>query len=345
MAMSEVASSLKLAARPRAAIIVPAYGVAHLVGEALDSVLAQTMPDWECVVVDDGAPDDVAGAVAPYLADPRIRFLATSNGGVGAARNRAIAATTAPFLVLLDGDDRLKPDYLAHTVARMESDPTLCLATVNAVIFGAVPQERLCFEDKQGSTDGLHGTLAEVLDRSFGVYIGTTFRRTEFDKTPGFDPTFTHCEDFDMWVRLMQLGGRAGYVDHVLGEYRVRANSASASREKMLRGNLRVYDKAIASLPPASPEWALATRLAQETQQAIDFEHAMDRVIDGDTAGGLAALRKVKAEVGGPVWSIAFALWSVVPALARPMLTWRRRAHSRGGSEGGLHSLLSSSPL
>lgn len=343
--MAEVAFPADLSVRPRVAVIVPAYGVAHLVGEALDSLLAQTMPDWECVVIDDGAPDDVAAAVAPFLADARIRFLATDNRGVSSARNTAIGATTAPLIVLLDGDDRLRPDYLARTVARMEDDPSLCLVTVNALIFGAVPRERLCFEQQQGRGDGRHGTLAEVLDRSFGVYIGTTFRRSVFDQTGGFDTTFTHCEDFDMWVQLMQRGGRAGYIDEVLGEYRVRANSASASRERMLRGNLRVYDKVLATLPATAPEHALARRLAAETQQAIDFEHALDRVIDGDTAGGLAALRAVKAEVEGPVWSMSFALWRLFPALARPMLAWRRRAHSRGGSEGGLRALLENPPL
>ncbi|MFM5948747.1 MAG: glycosyltransferase family 2 protein [Novosphingobium sp.] len=340
--MSEVALPPVIPAAPRVAVIVPAYGVAHLVGEALDSLLAQTMPDWECVVIDDGAPDDVAGAVAPYLGDPRIRFLATGNHGVSGARNTAIAATTAPYIALLDGDDRFRPDYLARTTARLDADPSLCLATVNAHIFGAVPRERLCFEDKQGSTDGLHGTLAEVLDRSFGVYIGTTFRRSDYERTAGFDTSFTHCEDFDMWVQLMQLGGRAGYVDEVLGEYRVRVDSASASREKMLRGNLRVYDKAVATLPVDAPERALAQRLARETQQAIDFEHAMDRVIDGDTAGGLAALRSTKEQVTGLVWTLSFALWTLFPSLARPMLAWRRRKHSRGGSEAGLKTMLQS---
>jgi glycosyltransferase involved in cell wall biosynthesis len=319
--------------------------VAHLVGEALDSLLAQTLTDWECVVIDDGAPDDVAGAVAPYLADPRFRFLGTANQGVSGARNTAIAATSAPYIALLDGDDRFRPDYLTRTVARLDADPGLRLVTVNALIFGAVPRERLCFEGRQGRSDGLHGSLAEVLDRSFGVYIGTTFRRADFNRTGGFDTRFTHSEDFDLWVQLMRLGGRAGYVDEVLGDYRVRSNSASASRERMLRGNLRVYEKAMAAMPIDAPEHELASRLARETQQAIDFEHALDRVIDGDTAGGLAALRKVKGEVGGPVWSLSFALWSLFPALARPMLAWRRRAHSRGGSEGGLKALLESAPL
>ena len=82
---------------PRVAVIVPAYGVAHLLGEALESLLAQSMTEWECVVVDDGARDDVAGAAAPYLADPRIRLLATDNRGVSAARNRAVRKTERSY--------------------------------------------------------------------------------------------------------------------------------------------------------------------------------------------------------------------------------------------------------
>ena len=104
--MSEVALPHPTApTRPRVAVIVPAYGVAHLLGEALDSLQAQTFTEWECVVIDDGAPDDVAGAVAPYLADPRIQFLSTPNHGVSSARNTAIASWIA------------RTDFLARSAA------------------------------------------------------------------------------------------------------------------------------------------------------------------------------------------------------------------------------------
>lgn len=324
---------------PRVAVIVPAYGVAHLLGEALDSLIAQQFTDWECVVIDDGAPDDVAGAVAPYLADPRIRYLATPNQGVSAARNTAIAASRAPLIALLDGDDLFRPDYLATMVPLLESDPAIRLATCNARIFGAVPSERLCFDGSQGSGDGLHGDLADVLDRSFGVYIGTTFRRADFDRVGGFDTAMAQSEDFDLWVRLMELGGKARHVDKVMGDYRVRPNSASAHAGHMLLGNLRVYEKARAALLAAAPEQPLLARLIAETQEAIDFEHAIDRVIDGDTARGLAELRRVKSQVSGLVWDLSFLLWRLVPALARPMLAWRRRAHSRGGEQSGLSAM------
>lgn len=332
--MSEVANPPVSALIPRIAVIVPAYGVAHLLGEALDSLLAQTCTDWECLVIDDGAPDDVAGAVAPYLADPRIRFLATANQGVSGARNTAIAAARAPLIALLDGDDRFRPEYLATMAELLENNLAIRMATCNALIFGAVPHERLAFEAKQGSSDGTRGSLADVLDRCFGVYIGTTFRRADFEAIGGFDTGMAQAEDFDLWVRLMQLGGDAWYVDQVMGEYRVRPNSASAHAARMLLGNIRVYEKARSTLPVAAPEQPLLTRLIADSQEALDFEYAIDRVVDGDTARGLAELRRVKSRVGGAVWAFSFALWRVFPGLARPMLAWRRKAHSRGNQSG-----------
>jgi glycosyltransferase involved in cell wall biosynthesis len=326
---------------PRVAVIVPAYGVAHLVGEALESLLSQTSPDWECLVIDDGAPDDVAGAVAPYLADSRIRFLHTANHGVSAARNRAVRETVAPLIALLDGDDLFRPDYLATMCDALETDPDLRLATCNARVFGAIRRERTCVDRKQGTSDGLHGSLADVLDRSFNVYIGTTFRRCDFEAVGGFDQSMAQSEDFDLWVRLMLLGGRARYIDAVLGDYRVRPGSASANAGRMLLGNIKVYEKARAALADDGagaprPEIALIDRLIDDDRAKLAFEHAIDKVIDGDTARGLMELRALGGQVSGSVWAIAFRAWKLCPALARPMLSWRRKAHSRGGQDSNL---------
>ena len=320
----------RIAVPPRIAVIVPAYGVAHLVGEALHSLQAQTLRDWECVVIDDGAPDDVAAAVAPFLSDARIRFVASDNHGVSAARNRAVAETGAPYLALLDGDDLLRPHYLERTVAQLEAEPQARLATCNARIFGAVPGERLCVTAPQGRGDGLRGSLADVLDRSFNVYIGSTFRRADFDAVGGFDPRMAQSEDFDFWVRLMLLGGHAHYIDEILADYRIRPGSASANGERMLLGNIRVYEKALAALGER-PEAGLVRELIATQREALAFEHAVDRIIDGDTCRGLAELRAASTMVSGPVWTLSFAAWRVFPGLARPLLRWRRRAHRRGG--------------
>lgn len=320
---------------PRVAVIVPAYGVAHLLGDALASLHAQTFQDWECVVIDDGAPDDVAGAVAPFLEDSRFRFLPTRNRGVSAARNIAIRASIAPLVTLLDGDDMLRPEYLKTMVGVLESDQRVRLATCNARIFGAVARERTCVENGQKQ----RGLLADVLDRSFNVYIGTTFRRADFDAVDGFDETMAQSEDLDFWVRLMLLGGEAHYVDEILGDYRVRPGSASGSTVRMLLGNIKTYDKALAVLGDR-PEAGVARGIRDANRKALDFEYAVDRVIEGDIRRGIEELHASRDQVGGPIWALAFALWRVIPTLAPPMLAWRRRAHMRGAERSGLLAIL-----
>ena len=317
---------------PRVSVIVPAYGVAHLVGESLASLQAQTMTDWECIVIDDGAPDDVAGAVAPFLSDPRIRFLATANHGVSGARNRAIREARAPLIALLDGDDRFRPTYLETTVGLLESDSTLRLVTCNALQFGAIAHECLCVERPANAPHPRLGSLSQVIDRSFNVYIGTTFRHADFDAVGGFDETMAQSEDFDFWVRLMMLGGQAYYVDAALGDYRIRPGSASASIVRMILGNIKVYEKAAKALPADAPEQAVLRATIASSRSALGLEYAIDRIIDGDVTLGLSELREHAHRLHGLKWRAFFALWRFAPALAQPMLGWRRQMHSRGAT-------------
>ncbi|MFM5917687.1 MAG: glycosyltransferase family 2 protein [Novosphingobium sp.] len=325
--------------RPRVAVIVPAYGVAHLVGEALASLQAQSLIDWECVVIDDGAPDDVASAVAPFLQDPRIRFITTENRGVSAARNTAIAATSAPLIALLDGDDRFRPDYLQTMVNILECEADVRLATCNALLFGAVTRPRLCFTARQGS-NGVRGSLEEVLNRNFSVYIGTTFRRIDFEQAGGFKEGMTHSEDLDLWVRLLELGGCAYYVDKVLGEYRVRPHSATDDPVRLLQGNMQVYQRAQLRLAQDHPAQPTIAMMIGETRAALDFEHALLRIAGGEVNRGLSELRAVRGRVNGPIWSLSFALWRVMPALARPMLGWRKATMVRSEKRPSLARVL-----
>lgn len=310
---------------PRIAVIVPAYGVAHLLGEALDSLCAQSFADWEAIVIDDGAPDDVAGAVAPYLDDSRIRFVQTDNRGVAAARNRAIAAARAPLVALLDGDDLYRAGYLAAMVAAMDADPDACIATCNARVFGAVSSESEVVGSDQNREST--GTLLDLLGGRFNIYIGSTFRRADFEAIGGFDTGMTHAEDLDLWVRLLLNGGHALYVDELLGDYRVRGVSASRHLLKMIRGNIRVYDKVIAARP-GSDEADLASALRAREEERAEVEEAVSAVIAGDTGDALTALRSHRRHMRNPVWSFAFALWRIFPRLAPPMLAWRQDRHA-----------------
>ena len=309
----------------RIAVIVPAYRVAPYLRDALDSLVAQDIADWEAVVIDDGSPDEAAAIVAPYLADPRITFLATANHGVSAARNTAIAHSRAPLIALLDGDDRLLPNYLSTMVAALEADPAATFATCNARYFGS--GARVGRTVTQGRNMAPIGTVATVLDRSFNVYCGTTFRRAGFERVGGFDVEMRGSEDLDFWVRLLIDGGHAIYVDQVLGEYRVRPQSASVDRLLLLEGSHRVCTKARAALA-GRPEAALAECLIAQLDAEIEFERGIWQVVNGEVRTGLRRLSANVPDWVSPMWKPALGVWTMFPFLARPMLKRRQRRHA-----------------
>jgi glycosyltransferase involved in cell wall biosynthesis len=310
---------------PEIAIIVPAYGVAHLLAEALDSLLMQDFQNWEAVVIDDGAPDNVASAVQPYLVDPRIRFLATRNHGVSAARNHAIAHTQAPLIALLDGDDLFRPTYLTEMVAAMQADPLATLITCNARIFGVVPKESLIVASGYPMADT--GTALDVMKGTFNIYIGSTFRRAGWKAIGGFDTGMTHAEDLDFWVRLLLLDGHARYINKVLGDYRVRGNSASSNNLALIKGRIRLLEKIINDFPDSAEAAYALIRLAEEHRK-YRLEEAITQIIVGDTDNGLPALIAQRGQLQGMIWKLSFMLWRVFPKLAPPMLAWRRKQHA-----------------
>lgn len=92
---------------------MPAYKAEPYIGQAIESVLAQTMPDWELIIVDDCSPDNMAQVVEQYLGDPRIRFLRNErNLGAGGSRNRALEVAQGEWITLLDSDDWYEPQRL-----------------------------------------------------------------------------------------------------------------------------------------------------------------------------------------------------------------------------------------
>ena len=116
-------------AQPSISVLMPTFGHAHFIRRALDSLLRQGRADWELVIVDDGSPDDTAGAVAPYLEDPRIRYQRLRrNRGLGAALNRAMSLARAPLIAYLPSDDLYYDDHLERLAGCLERNPDAVLA-------------------------------------------------------------------------------------------------------------------------------------------------------------------------------------------------------------------------
>lgn len=121
-------------ATPKISVVVPIYNVEECLAWCLDSLLAQDMPDWEGVLVNDGSPDGSRDIAAAYCEkDERFTLVDKENGGLSSARNAGIAASTAPIVAFLDSDDRFTPDACRVIVDAFEREDC------DVLTFGANP--------------------------------------------------------------------------------------------------------------------------------------------------------------------------------------------------------------
>jgi glycosyltransferase involved in cell wall biosynthesis len=304
---------------PRVSVIVPAYGVAHLLGEALASLQAQHLQDWEAIVVDDGAQHDVSSAFAPFAQDKRFRLLQTDNGGVSVARNRAIAASRAQFVSLLDGDDRYEPLYLERMLAAITADPFLAFVSCDAILFGARERGRRLYSSLYPMAGPV--SLERVLSRDVVVFTAAVIRRRALDQVGGFDSALAVAEDLDLGIRLLAAGWKGAVIDEPLVHYRRRPGSLSSSPRRLVVASCSVYRAASAALEGRS-EKAAAERALAACEQALNGIEGENLILSGDVAGGLSLL--AAAGRRSPRWRLALAIMRRAPWLAAGLLRIRR---------------------
>jgi len=239
---------------PAVSVIMPTYQVAQYIGAAIDSVLDQTFTDFEIIVVNDGSPDtdELERVLEAYR--ERIIYIKQENRGCSGARNTAIRAARGKYIALLDPDDVWEPDYLATQVEILESDPTIDVIYPNAAIFGDMPDSGKMFMECFPSNGEV--TIESLLRQQCNVMISVTARRETILRAGMFDESLRSSEDFDLWLRILERGGRISYHRKPIARYRRRWESLSANPIGMYHHIVAVLDKAEkrGNLQPAETE-------------------------------------------------------------------------------------------
>ena len=218
---------------PRIAVVVPAYDVEPFVEATLQSVIDQTVEDWECVVVDDGATDGTAAVVAAVAArDPRIRLIRQPNGGLSAARNTGLrnVSPSVEFIAFLDSDDTWCPTALADLLGALETSPEAIGAWGWAELMdeSGEPLRPGFHPDRQRDRRGLRGrrlrTVApdEPLHFDEIVVAGPIWppavglhRRDAVTAAGSFDESLKQLEDWDFYTRMSRRGPFVPVLRHV----------------------------------------------------------------------------------------------------------------------------------
>jgi glycosyltransferase involved in cell wall biosynthesis len=298
---------------PPVSVIMPAYNVAPYIGEAIASVCAQTVTDFEVLVVDDGSTDETYRIAAEWAArDPRIRVLRKENGGISTARNHGLGHATGEFMALLDSDDTWEPDFLASQLAILAARPEVDLVTGSARYLGSRLDGQLVrpSPDTRPEPD-----LAQILSDANAVFIMTVFRRRVYDTIGGFDEALRTNEDYDYWLRAALAGFRFARNDRPLGRYRRRDDSLSASEVRMLQGALRVNRKVRGLLADRPADVALLDRQTAWFEAELVAAEARAALETGDPSAiqvSLAALHELR---GGPLLGAACLVARWTPGL------------------------------
>ena len=203
---------------PRVAVILAAYNAAPYVGEAIRSVLEQTVGDLELVVVDDGSTDGTAAVVETFLDDPRVTLLRQENLGQAAAKNRGIRESTAPIIGFCDADDYWDPRKLELQLPAFER-PEVGVVYSREERFADTEQGRIAIPYQAEECHS--GRVTEALFVENFVPFGTALvRRSCLDKSGPFNEHYRMGIDWDLWLRL-SLECEFQFIDEVTYHYRI----------------------------------------------------------------------------------------------------------------------------
>jgi GT2 family glycosyltransferase len=221
---------------PTVSVIIPCYGQAEYLPEAVRSVLSQTFTDWELIVVDDGSPDDTADVATSLIAaypERHIRLIRQANAGLASARNAGIARSKGRYVLPLDADDMIAPSMLEQTVSLLERDQGVSIAYTDLQQFGGEN------EVIQAAEFDPH-RLPEANHLSYCAL----YRREVWEAVGGYNPNMSFgYEDWDFWLGSLERGYGFRRVPEPLLLYRVRGESMYSNALKhdtVLRRQMRL---------------------------------------------------------------------------------------------------------
>ena len=285
--------------KPKYSIIIPLYNKAPYIRKALESVCAQTLKDWECIIVDDGSTDGSAAICEEYP----FRIIHQANVGVAAARNKGVVESTGEYLCFLDADDWWKPEFLAEIDKLIVAYPDAGIYATNYIYFKPgkthvalnMPTGIICYPE------------AYLENESMPIWTGATcMPRRIFDEMGGFPEGIKLGEDFLLWAKTT-LHYPFAFCDKPLAYYNNAVPASHRATRNLYKPaeymlfNLDGIEREIASL-----EDELQQAFWQTLLEKLRVDGLMDYWLSSEYHDAAAAeLKKVhhgKWQYEQPIW-------------------------------------------
>lgn len=237
-------------------VVIPTFNRANYILEAVTSVLNQTYPHFEVLVVDDGSTDNTVERIN-QLNDVRVRLVKQAHRGVSAALNLGCRSARGDLIGRLDSDDIWLPGFLTETVARLDANPRAALAYAPAQL---MDQDGKLMPEYLGVAPRFPDDhLASLLYGDCVTPMAVVIRRLCLVQVGGYNESYNGTEDWDLWIRLAE-NRKFEFVNQVLAHYRVHSQnltrSGSEQFARLMRDRVRILDTFYAR--PDAPPNALA---------------------------------------------------------------------------------------
>lgn len=202
------------AATPLISVIVPCYNQAQYLDECLQSVWDQTYQNWECIIVNDGSPDNTEEIALQWTAkDPRFTYLKKENGGLSSARNAGIEAANGEWILPLDADDKIGKQYLE--LAEKEFGNGYTVIYCEAEFFGTINQKWILPN---------YSYQKILLDNL--IFCSAFYKREDWSQSTKYDTTLRHGrEDWDFWLSILDTTKSVFKLPYLGFYYRRKDNS------------------------------------------------------------------------------------------------------------------------
>jgi len=275
---------------PDVSVIIPVHRGSQYIAQALTSVFAQRFTAYEIIVVNDGSPEteQVERELHPYA--QQITYIKQENGGPSSARNAGILQAKGEYVAFLDCDDAWHPSYLGEQLALLRADPELDLIYCDALLIGTSPDAGKTVMEINPSRGAV--TLESLLKLDCSVITSCTVVRRQCLLDVGlFDEDRRCCEDYDMWVRIADRGGRMAYQHKVLALRRIHPQAITADPSYVIDSQVAVFMKLGKSLRLTPVHQAIVQKQIARCMAEIQLHRSKADLMAGKYTEAATAVR------------------------------------------------------